>query len=140
MQHTTELADRLVGIANELLQVAKALGNTMAREPEFPQKAIDKYVAGICLNCGRARKETRGSFRRGNCPTCSNRINRELQRAAAPSQLERQFISDGLLAPIDFKAEVDPIKNAIAKAATADHHFADPELKPPGRKRASRKK
>lgn len=140
MQRTTEAAERLVGIANELMQIAKSLGNEAAREPEFPLDSVHKIAAGICLGCGRAKKVGE-SFRRGNCPTCSNRINRELDRALVRLDAEHQLISDGLLAPKGYRIEPDPVRDSLAKvAARADVDYADPSIQKPTRKRAKGKK
>lgn len=96
-----ELAKEIAEIAARLATISEKLQTGSEPEPIFPEEAAAKVHSGICLRCGRDKKDFKGQFRRGDCPSCRNFLQRQIEKSPNPN-LEKELIEAGLLAPVGF--------------------------------------
>ncbi|MFN7574101.1 MAG: hypothetical protein ACK56J_10510 [Planctomycetota bacterium] len=115
-----ELLERLVVIEKQVAAIREMLQRD---EPVFPEEAVKKLAARVCLDCGRKISEDKRNIR-GLHDYCYKRVTRlietdELSEAAA--------ISSGLLAPRQVGGRPPSVDSAALKKVTADKFAAEIE-------------
>lgn len=87
------IADALTRISRELEQLSRRL--TAGESPvEPPKEALAKAKAGLCLQCGRAKKP-KELFDRGLCPKDASATRRRLAQGVS----EQELIARGMILP-----------------------------------------
>jgi hypothetical protein len=84
---STNHVAKLASIASQLSSLVDAIRGSEIEVPADVQAKVERYIAaGACLRCG---KKKGGRYTRGQCVSCYNTTNSEINRGASEAELIR---------------------------------------------------